>query len=452
MLIHSKGQDLTQGVVWRRLLQFAFPIFLGTLFQSLYNTADAVIVGRFAGKEALAAIEAVHGLNRIPVNLFTGLAAGATILISQHYGAQRWKELSEASHNAMFFALLGGLLMAAVGCALSPMAVHWVQIPQEIQDRAWWYLLICYIGIAPSMLYTTGGGMLRAEGDSKTPFYVLIAANIANVLLDLLFVAGFGWGVVGAGLATLLSQLLSAVLICFVLIRCQLYCRIRLRELRFYRRHLRDMCRLGVPMALQSVLYPLSNTIVQSSINSLGVNSIAAWAVSGKLDFLIWAVSDAFGAATSTFTAQNYGAKELRRTRLGVKAALYMGVFSISLLSLGLYFGSPWLAQILVQDGEVIRLTAEIMRFIAPFYVLSVFTEILPSALRGRGESFAPMLITLLCTCLTRVIWIFFIVPLQPSLLRVLSVYPVSWTLAGSVFVLYYWRRDRGELSKAPKS
>ena len=329
MDISLKNNNLTEGKIWKVMLRFVLPIFLGTLFQSLYNTIDAIIVGRFAGKEALAAIESVLNFHRLPVSFFVGLSSGATIIISQYFGANKKDEVSKASHTAILFAIVGGLLLSVLSCTLSPFFIRLIKVPKEIFYQAQIYTIICFSGIMVSMIYNIGSGILRALGDSKTPFYILIVSNILNIILDLILVVVFNLGVIGVGFATLISQIASAILIFIILLRTKLDCKIYINKICFYKKYLKEIFRLGLPIGVQSVLYPISNTIIQSSINTFGVNSIAAWAISGKLDFLIWTVSDAFSIAISTFVAQNYGAEKHQRARNGIKAALSEKYFRV---------------------------------------------------------------------------------------------------------------------------
>lgn len=438
---YLEKNDLTEGVIWKTLVKFALPIFLGTFFQSLYTTADAIIVGNFAGKEALAAIESVFTLTKMPINFFTGLASGATIIISQYYGAKKEKEVSDASHNAIMFAVAGGILLTVMCCVLAPFAVRIIRVPVEIREYAQWYIIIYFSGVVVSMLYNIGSGILRALGDSKTPFYFLIVANCLNVILDLVFVVIFRFGVVGAAVATVLSECLSAFLVVRFLTKTKLPCKISIKKLHFYGKHIKEIFKLGLPIGIQSALYPLSNTIVQTSINNIGVNEIAAWAVCGKLDFLIWSISDAFCAAVSTFVAQNFGAEKYKRTQKGVKVGLAMALLCIALLSAILFFWSEALARILVKDVEVIKLTSKIMHFIAPLYILYVFCDVIPGAIKGTGETFKPMIITLIGTCVSRVLWVFIIVPIKPTLITILACYPVSWGITAGIYSIFGWQR-----------
>ncbi|BEO93312.1 MATE family efflux transporter [Fusobacterium vincentii] len=437
MDISLKNNNLTEGKIWKVMLRFVLPIFLGTLFQSLYNTIDAIIVGRFAGKEALAAIESVLNFHRLPVSFFVGLSSGATIIISQYFGANKKDEVSKASHTAILFAIVGGLLLSVLSCILSPFFIRLIKVPEEIFYQAQIYTIICFSGIMVSMIYNIGSGILRALGDSKTPFYILIVSNILNIILDLILVVVFNLGVIGVGFATLISQIASAILIFIILLRTKLDCKIYINKICFYKKYLKEIFRLGLPIGVQSVLYPISNTIIQSSINTFGVNSIAAWAISGKLDFLIWTVSDAFSIAISTFVAQNYGAEKHQRARNGIKAALIMSMVTIFVISSILYLYNKPLAYFLIDDKNIVDLTSKIIKLIAPLYFIYVIGDVLSGAIRGIGDTFNPMIINIFGICVCRVLWIFFIVPLNPTFFMVLYGFIVSWIITAIMYIIY---------------
>ena len=433
----SKNLNLTEGKIWKVILRFVLPIFLGTLFQSLYNTIDAIIVGRFAGKEALAAIESVLNFHRLPVSFFVGLSSGATIIISQYFGANKKDEVSKASHTAILFAVFGGLLLSILSCIFSSFFIKLIKVPEEILYQAQIYTIICFSGIVFSMVYNIGSGILRALGDSKTPFYILIVANILNIILDLILVIVSKLGVIGVGFATLISQIVSAILIFIILLKTKLDCKIYINKIRFYKKYMKEIFKLGLPIGIQSVLYPISNTIIQSSINTFGVNSIAAWAISGKLDFLIWTVSDAFSIAISTFVAQNYGAEKHQRARDGIKVALIMSMIAIFVISFTLYLYNKPLAYFLIDDKNIVDLTSQVIHLIAPLYFVYVIGDILSGAIRGIGDTFNPMIINIFGICICRVLWIFFIVPLNPTFFMVLYGFIVSWIITAIMYITY---------------
>ena len=437
MDISLKNNNLTEGKIWKVMLKFVLPIFLGTLFQSLYTTIDAIIIGRFAGKDAFAAIESVLNFQRLPITFFVGLSSGATIIISQYFGAKRKEDISKASHTAILFAIVGGLLLSVLSCILSPFFIRLIKVPEEIFYQAQIYTIICFSGIVASMIYNIGSGILRALGDSKTPFYILIVSNILNIILDLILVVVFNLGVIGVGMATLIAQIASAILIFIILLRTKLDCKIYINKIRFYKKYLKEIFRLGLPIGVQSVLYPISNTVIQSSINTFGVNSIAAWAISGKLDFLIWTVSDAFSVAISTFVAQNYGAKKHQRARDGIKIALSMSMVAIFVISFILYFYNKPLAYFLIKDKNIVDLTSEVIHLIAPLYFMYVIGDVLSGAIKGTGNTLHPMVINIFGICICRILWIFLIVPLNPTFFTVLYGFIVSWIITALMYIVY---------------
>lgn len=433
----SKNLNLTKGKIWKVLLRFILPIFFGTLFQSLYNTIDAIIVGKFAGKEAVAAIESVLNFHRLPISFFVGLSSGVTIIISQYFGASRKEDVSKASHTGILFAMLGGLLLSILSCIFSPFFIKLIKVPEEIFYQAQSYTIICFIGIVGSMTYNIGSGILRALGDSKTPFYILIVSNILNIVLDLILVIVFKLGVVGVGVATLISEIVSAILIFIMLIKTNLDCKIYIKKLYFHKKYIKEIFRLGLPIGIQSVLYPISNTIIQSNINVFGIDSIAAWSISGKLDFLIWTVSDAFSIAVSTFVAQNYGAEKHQRARDGIKVALFMSIAVIFMISFTLYFYNKPLSYFLIDDKEIVDLTSEVIHIIAPFYFMYVIGDVLSGAIKGIGNTLHPMIINIFGICVCRILWIFLIVPLNPTFFMVLYGFIVSWIITALIYIIY---------------
>jgi putative MATE family efflux protein len=434
----EKQYDLTEGNIWKKLILFFLPIFAGSLFQQFYTTADAIIVGQFAGKDALASIDAIYNLTKLPVNFFVGISTGATIIISQYFGEKDSEKLSMTVHTAAAFAFAGGLMLSIAGILLSPVCLRLLRVPGEIYNYTLSYTRIYFAGMAVSMTYNIGAGILRAVGNSKTPFYFLIAASTANVLLDLLFVGVFRWHTAGAAFATVLSQLLSAILIITALLKTDLPCRIVWKKIHFHKTIMQKIFLLGLPAGTQSSLYPISNMMIQSNINSFGTNAIAAWAVCGKLDFLIWLIVGSFSSAISTFVAQNCGARLYGRARNGVLICVGMSLVCVCTISAVLYFACGPLGRLFISDNEVINLSIYLMRFLAPFYFIYIGGEVLSGAIRGMGETFKPMVLTLLGTCACRVVWVLFAVPLQPTLKMVIWSYPVSWIVTSLSFIVFY--------------
>lgn len=430
--------DLTQGNVATKIIQFAFPILLGILFQQLYTTIDAIIVGNFAGKNAIAAIEAVAPVIRLPVNFFTGLSTGATIIISKYFGQRDYENVNSVSHTAIAFAFTFGLFLSITFTLLAPVFIDLVQVPEDIKADATIYLQIYFSGLIFSMIYNVGAGIFRAVGNSKTPLYFLMIVNVFNIVFDILLVVIFPFGVVGAVVATVISQLASSLFILYGLFKTDLPCKLEISKIKLNIPHLKHIAKLGIPMGIQSTIYPFSNTIIQSSINSFGVNYIAAWAVCGKIDLLIWYVPEALSNAISTFVAQNHGAGAYERAKKGVRVGLLLNLVLVLSLSAILYVYNQELGRLFVNDADVLLILNDIINLLCPLYFLYSIGEIISSGIRGTGETLKPMIITIICTCVIRILWITFILPFNNTLITLFLCYPISWAITDFVFIIFY--------------
>ncbi|HIR48111.1 MAG TPA: MATE family efflux transporter [Candidatus Caccousia avicola] len=430
---------ITEGVIWKQLLIFFFPIMLGTFFQQLYNTVDAVIVGQYVGKEALAAVGGSTGtLINLLVGFFVGLSSGATVIISQYYGAYRPAETSLAVHTATALGIAGGLVFMVVGLIVSPLALTVMSTPADIFDHALSYIRIYFLGMVFNLVYNMGAGILRAVGDSKRPLYFLIFSTLLNVLLDLLFVVALNLGVNGAAIATILCQAVSAVLVMFTLMRSDDVYRVRLRDIRFSLPILRDIVRIGLPAGLQSVIYNVSNIIVQATINSFGTNVIAAWTANGKIDGIFWMIMGAFGTAATTFSGQNFGAQKYDRIRRCVRVCGLMAFGAAALISTVVLVFGPLIFRIFTSDEGVIASGMQIIHALAPFYFTYVCVEVISGTVRGAGDSFWPMIITCFGVCVGRILWILFVVPQYHTIEMLVWGYPISWALTSALFIFYY--------------
>lgn len=433
--------SITEGVIWKNLLAFFFPILLGTFFQQLYNTADAVIVGKFVGKEALAAVGGATGtLINLVVGFFVGLSSGATVILSQFYGGRRDREVSRTVHTAAALALTGGLLFTVLGMLFSPALLRLMDTPDDVMAHAESYIRIYFAGMVPSLIYNVGAGLLRAVGDSRRPLYFLIAACMVNIVLDVLLVVGLEMGVAGAALATVFSQTVSAVLVVVTLMRSGQSYRLEPKKIRFYGDLLDSIVRIGFPAGLQSVMYSLSNIIIQASVNSFGTDVLAAWTAYGKLDGLYWMMVSAFGVSITTFVGQNFGAKLYDRVRRSVRVCLLMTLGATVLMcAVFLLFGGT-LYRLFTDDPQVIEQGMGILRLLVPTYVTYICIEVLSGAMRGAGDVLVPSLITLAGVCLLRVVWVMGIAPAYNSLSVMLLSYPITWTVASVLFVIYYFK------------
>ncbi len=435
------NNDLTEGSVLKSLLRFFFPILLGMLFQQLYNTVDAIVVGRVVGHEALAA---VGGSPAVIINLvigvFTGLASGATVIISQFFGSRDDERLSRAAHTILAFCLLAGVAVTVLGSASALWSLRLVKTPEDILDLSARYLRIYYVGAAPLLLFNVASGILRAVGDSRRPLLYLAVCCCVNIVLDLLFVAQLGMGVVGVAWATVFSQLVGAALILLRFGRSAGPERLELRRLRVEARSLRRILYIGVPAAIQGSMYSISNILIQSAINDFGTTVVAAWTAIGKFDGIYWVTSQSFGIAICTFVGQCFGAGKYDRMKEGVRKwlALDIGVsvcVSVTLLSL-----SRWGLLIFTSDAAVIAEARRLMWYFAPFYAVWCFIEILSNTLRGVGDAVAPTVVSLMGVCVLRVLWLLFVFPHWHTITGVSVSYPVTWSVTALVFIIYYVR------------
>lgn len=431
---------ITEGVIWKQILIFFFPILFGTFFQQLYNAADAVIVGRFAGKEALSAVGGSTGtVINLLVGFFTGLSGGATVVISQHYGAKRREMVSCAVHTAIMFSLIGGVVLMVIGLIGAPRVLVWMNTPADIMDAAVLYIRIYFLGIIGNLIYNIGAGILRATGDSKRPLYFLIVSCMTNIVLDLIFVVGLNMSVGGAALATILSQALSAVLVIVVLMRTDDMHRFEPRLLRLDRPMLTKIVQIGFPTGLQSVMYSLSNIIIQSSMNSLGTDTVAAWTAYGKIDSMFWMIVSAFGISITTFVGQNFGAGKMERVRKSVGHCMLMCAGTTIVLSTVLYCFGVYCYQLFTNDPVVIDIGVQVLRFLTPAYITYITIEILSGTLRGIGDCWVPTLISLVGICVIRVVWNMVVVPVYPGVYTIAFSYPLTWVITSAAFAVYYF-------------
>lgn len=434
----SKNQ-ITEGVIWKQLLFFFFPILLGTLFQQLYNTADTVVVGRFVGTKALAAVGGSTGqIVNLVVNFFVGLASGATVIIARYYGARDRIKLNNALHTAIALSIVGGVVTAVAGILLTPFLLQMMNTPADVIEGSTTYLRIYFAGIIFVFVYNIGSGILRAVGDSKRPLYFLIVCCFLNIFLDILFVVYLKLGVKGAAFATVISQAVSALLVILSLTKSVDIYRLRPNKIRFYKSLLIAIVTIGLPAGLQSVMYGISNIIIQTSLNSLGTETVAAHTAFAKIDAIYWMISGAFSVSIITFIGQNYGARKFDRMKKSIKVCLFMDLIASLLLTTVMMVAGPYLLRLFTSDQEVIEIGMQIIHIIAPSYALFIFIEILSSSLRGMGNVVIPMLMTCGGVCVLRILWIFLFVRTHLSVTTILMSYPISWGFTAVLFIIYF--------------
>ena len=430
---------ITEGVIWKGLLAFFFPIMLGTLFQQLYNTVDTVIVGQFVGTQALAAVggSAAQILNLI-IGFFVGVSSGATVIVSQYFGAHDDDGVHRAVHTAMALAVIGGAIMTVLGLVLAPTLLRWMDTPADTMEDSTLYLRIVFLAMIPGMIYNVGASIQRAVGDSRRPLYFLIICCLVNVALDLLFVVGMKMGVAGVAVATAIAQIVSAVLTCGSLGRAKGNYRLELRKVRADARLLGETVRIGLQTGLQSVMYALSNMIITATINGFGTNTVAAWVALGKVDGMFWMILNAFGVSIMTFVGQNYGARRYDRVHRSLRVCIGLSLGASWLFSaLFLIFGRS-VYRLFTTEEAVLEIAVKMMFYMAPCYWLFVPIELLSGALRGMGDTLIPTMITAAGICVLRVVWMFTVVPVWHEIFAITVSYPISWILTAGAFIIYY--------------
>ena len=430
--------EFVEGPIVRKLVGFFLPIAAGTLFQQLYNAVDAFVVGKFVGTEALAAVGGSPAiLSNLIIGFFVALTGGAAVVIAQLYGAQEYDRVSTAMGVSYRLCVWLGLGMGALVCLFSPQLLTLLKTPADTFDQALLYQRIYFLGAAFLLLSNMGSGILRSIGDARFPLLCLFVGCGLNIVLDVVFVIAFSWGVMGVAVATVLSQAVAALLVTGKLMRLKGPFRLRFRE-KGDRSLLKRMLRIGIPSGVQSSMYGLSNLLLQVGINTLGTVVVASWAMSGKVDGAFWAVTSAFGTALTTFVGQNYGAGKLDRIRDSArKSLLLMGGLTLAMSGLLLLLARP-LLHLLTNDPAVIDTTWYIILLFVPFYIIWVPIEVFSGVLRGVGDVLTPSLILAGGICGFRILWLFTAFRLSPVLLTLCVCYPLSWVVTDIAIYLYF--------------
>lgn len=434
---------ITEGSVWKGLLIFALPIMLGSLLQQLYNTADAVIVGRALGTAALASVGGSSGrIANLLVNSFVSLSSGASVIIAQHFGARDLRRVRKDICTAMLLSVVCGVLLTVLGICSARTLLVWMKTTADTLDASASYLRIYFLGMVPTMIYNMGSGILRAMGDSKRPLYYLFVCVVANVGLDLLFVLVFHWGIEGAAAATALSQVVCAALVVRALRRLPEEMQLLYDREELDRGALRRMLQIGLPAGLQSAMYGIANIVLQVGINLLGTDSMAGWTAFNKFDDYYWPISSAIGIAVMTFVGQNFGARDRDRVHESIRKGIVIHL-CISLLFSVIIVGGryPMMKLFVGDDPAVIAIGAQVTMMIAPFYVLFTLVEVLSATMRGVGDALVPATITMVFICLVRLVYLWAYAFSHVSNTVIAAIYPISWALTSIAFLIYYKSR-----------
>ncbi len=442
MIQRPHSRDMIEGVIWKEILRFFFPIMLGTVFQQLYNTVDAIVVGRFAGKVALAAVGGPTSyLVNLLVNFFVGITSGATVVIAQFYGMEDADRTESAVHTAMALSVYAGAAFSVVGVLIAAPALRAMNTPAEVLPHAASYLRIFYGGLLFSFVYNMGSSVLRARGDSKRPFYMLVAATLTNIAADVVLVIWCGLGVAGAAWATILSQAVSAAGVVWFLLHEEGEFRLDLRRLwKFDWLILQNIVRIGVPSGIQSALFSVSNIVIQSAINGFGVDTVAAFATYGKIDHLFWMVLTALGVSVSTVVGQNFGARRYDRVMRAVYITMGYAFVAAIVFGFGQALFVEPLYRIFTDDAEVIRIGSQVTWLMSPWFFVYVPIVALAGGMRGTGDAIVPTAATAAGICGLRLTWVWFVLPFFRTFRTLAIGYPVSWGLTSVFFLIYHWK------------
>lgn len=434
---------MTEGTIWKQILAFAFPIFLGNLFQQLYNTADSLIVGNFLGSNALAAVSSSGNLIFLMVGFFNGIAMGAGVVIARYYGAKENREVQRAVHTTIAFGIAAGMLLTVAGTILTSRILVWMGTPADVLPESAVYFRIYFMGSLSFVMYNIFVGILQSVGDSRHPLVYLIVSSVINILLDLLFVGVMGFGVGAAALATILSQFLSALLCLYQLLyKSPEEYRVSLRAIRFDPPMLRQIISNGLPAGFQNSIIAFANVIVQSNINKFGKMAVAGCGVYSKIEGFGFLPITCFALAMTTFISQNLGAKQYERAKKGARFGILCSICMAELVGILIYLTIPALVRAFNRTPEVITYGTAQARTVTLFYFLLAFSHCIAGILRGAGKASVPM-ITMLCFwCILRVSYITVIVRIIPSIRMIFWAYPLTWTLSSIVFLIYFLKAD----------
>jgi len=438
----EKGTKLLEGPIWKGIVSFAIPLFLGNLFQQLYNTADSLIVGNFLGSDALAAVSSSGSLIFLMVGFFNGIAMGAGVVISKYFGARDYENLKKAVHTDVAFGLVAGLLLTVIGILLAPQILVLMGTPESVLPNSVVYFRVYFAGSLAFVMYNIVMGILQAVGDSKHPLYYLIFSSVINIVLDLILVGGFRFGVGAAALATAISQAASALL-CFIrLLKTKDVYQVQLKNIRFHPGMLRQIISLGLPSGMQNSIISFANIIVQTNINKFGVMAVAGCGVYAKIEGFAFLPITCFAMSLTTFIGQNLGARQYDRAKKGAYFGIFCSVTLAELVGVIVYFTIPYLAAAFDNTAEVVAIASRQAHVEALFYCFLAFSHCIAGIMRGAGKSTVPMFVMLASWCIIRITYITVTVHFIPKIQVIFWAYPLTWSISSVIFFIYFLKAD----------
>lgn len=438
--------DMCSGGIYGKMLLFALPLMLSSILQLFFNAADVIVVGRFAGDNSLAAVGSTGSLVNLLTNLFLGLSVGANVMVARFVGAGKDDETSETVHTAITLALISGAFLTVVGVIGARQFLEWMGSPEEVIGLATLYLRIYFLGMIPNMLYNFGAAILRSIGDTRRPLYYLLIAGILNVILNLIFVIPLKLDVAGVALATILSQLLSAILVMRCLMMEEGAIGFHINKIRISWNICSDILKIGLPSGFQGLLFSFSNVIIQSSVNSFGAAMVAANSAAANIEGFVWVSMNAFHQASITFTGQNYGAGKIERIPKVLCAAQICVIMTGILLGRSAVLFSPVLMGLYSTSEAVINIGIERIAWVCGTYALCGMMDVMVGVLRGMGYSIMPMIVSLIGACGLRIIWIFTAFQMERfhKPMYLYATYPASWSITFLIHVICFmvvWKK-----------
>lgn len=438
----NRSTDMTTGSIWKRMVSFAVPVFLGNLCQQLYNTVDSVIVGKFVGKQALAAVASSGNLIFMMTGFFMGLFIGAGIVIAQYFGARNYEKVRSAVHTDIAFALCCGVLLTLLGVFFTPTLLTWMRTPADVLDTSILYFRLYFLGSLATILYNAGMGILQAVGDSRSPLYYLVISSAVNVALDLLFVGAMDMGVAGAAVATVISQVVSAVLCIIKLTRSDGLYRLEIKRIGFDLPLLKKITSQGVPSGVQNSIIAIANVVVQSNINTFGSDAMAGCGSYSKVEGFVFLPITAFAMALTTFIGQNLGAGQFDRAKQGARIGILCSMAMAELIGVALFFLAPYAMRLFNDDPAVVAIGVRQSHIEALFFCFLAFAHGVSAVLRGAGRAQVPMYTMLGCWCILRVSYITLALRVWPDIATIFWAYPITWSVSCVVFLIYYLKAD----------
>lgn len=438
----NRSTDMTTGSIWKRMVSFAVPVFLGNLCQQLYNAVDSVIVGKFVGKQALAAVASSGNLIFMMTGFFMGLFIGAGIVIAQYFGARNYEKVRSAVHTDIAFALCCGVLLTLLGVFFTPTILTWMRTPADVLSTSILYFRLYFLGSLATILYNAGMGILPAVGDSRSPLYYLVISSVVNVALDLLFVGAMDMGVAGAAVATVISQVVSAVLCIIKLTRSDGPYRLEIKRIGFDLPLLKKITSQGVPSGVQNSIIAIANVVVQSNINTFGSDAMAGCGSYSKVEGFVFLPITAFAMALTTFIGQNLGAGQFDRAKQGARIGILCSMAMAELIGVALFFLAPYAMRLFNDDPAVVAIGVRQSHIEALFFCFLAFAHGVSAVLRGAGRAQVPMYTMLGCWCILRVSYITLALKVWPDIATIFWAYPITWSVSCVVFLIYYLKAD----------